>query len=98
MAPETHSASGRQLNTVVLAMEAVVRLPRYWAASGTMLNSSFTFSAPTACWWRIVSPQFVFHRPKSLAYTPVKISRTNLAPVAIARSMEATGSQRQLTP
>ena len=63
-----------------------------------MLKSRRTFSAPTACWCRTTAPQFVFHIPKSLAYTPVKISRTNLAPVADARSKEATGSQSTLTP
>ncbi len=51
-----------------------------------------------ACWWRTTSPQLVFHRPKSLAYTPVKISRTNRAPTATARSSEAFGSQSTFTP
>jgi len=40
----------------------------------------------------------VFQRPKSLAYTPVKISRTKRAPVATARSMLAMGSQSTFTP
>ena len=48
VAPDTHRASGRQLNTVVLAMDSISRSARYLAASGTMLNSSFTFSAPMA--------------------------------------------------
>jgi len=43
-------------------------------------------------------PVLVFHNPKSLAYTPLKISRTNRAPVATARSMVAMGSQSTLTP
>ena len=67
VAPETQSASGRQLNTVVLAMDSMSLSARYLAASGTMLKSSFTFSAPISCWWRTTSPQLVFHRPKSLA-------------------------------
>lgn len=38
------------------------------------------------------------HSPKSLAYTPVKISRTNDAPVATARSMDARPSHNTFTP
>jgi hypothetical protein len=63
-----------------------------------MLKSNRTSSPDTANRWRAVCPTFVFHRPKSPAYTPVNTSRTNLASVATARSMLAVASQRTFTP
>src|SRR6478735_495528 len=53
-----------------------------------MLNNSLTSEPPTRARWRATSPTLVSHSPKSLAYTPAKISLTNCAPVATARSIE----------
>ncbi len=96
--PDIQMASGRLLKTVERATLARSRPPRYTAASGVMLKNSLTFCPSTARWWRMISPQLGAHKPKSLAYAPVKISRTKLALVATARSMQAVGSQMTLTP
>ncbi|MNW61396.1 hypothetical protein D3C74_394500 [compost metagenome] len=96
--PETHSASGLLLNTVDLAMSTMSRSAKYFEASGTILKSILRSFAPSSVLCLIVSPILVFQRPKSLAYTPVMISRINFAPVATAKSMDAIGSHNTLTP
>jgi hypothetical protein len=80
--------------TALRARSSIGRWSSEWANSALMLNSIFMSGRPRLRRRRAAAAQSGCHRPMSDAKSPVKISRTKLAPVTAPIDTLAVGSQR----
>ena len=92
--PETSTASASEENTADLARSSIGRWSSEWANSALMLKSIFMFLRPRLARKREADAQSGSQMPMSEAKTPVKISRTKLAPVIEPMATELIGSHR----
>ena len=92
--PDTRIASASEEKTALLARNSIGRWSSEWANSALMLNRSFMSLRPRLLLSRAAPAQSGSHMPMSEAKTPVKISRTNLAPVVAPIATLAFGSHR----